>query len=176
MTENVATTAWDEPNEELLEAFWVRARTMAKLNPLEVVVGQDDLSSLRPAAFAFGDTPAMASRLCELVISGKKRATSSWVPSYEAEGEELPSKGELSILLDGSGIPRALLRTTQVRVIPFDEVGADVAEAEAEGSFEQWKVEHEDFFKRECEELGIPFDKSQNVVVEYFDVLYKHTV
>ena len=41
---------------------------------------------------------------------------------YEAVGESLPEAGDLSIVLDGAGHPRALIATTDVRIVPFDEV------------------------------------------------------
>ena len=64
---------------------------------------------------------------------GARRDTASSLWDYEAEGEPLPTAGDLSILLDGRGEPRAVLRTTDVHVAPFGEVGAGHARAEGEG-------------------------------------------
>lgn len=164
-----------EPREEDLEAFWIRAKNRAKLYPLEVVLGQDDLSSLRPAAFAFGADRALADRLCALVLEGKKKATSSWLVSYDVSGVPAPEVGELAILCDGSGMPRALLRNTRVERVPFSQIGADVAEAEGEGTLARWQADHEEFFRAECEATGIDFDPAGLVLVEYFEVLYSHT-
>ncbi|WP_353066052.1 hypothetical protein [Arcanobacterium hippocoleae] len=60
------------PRADYLDAFWTRAINAARLNPAEAFMAQDDLLSLRPAAFAFGDTAEMANMLCDLVISGKR--------------------------------------------------------------------------------------------------------
>lgn len=156
-----------------LEAFWTRARNVAGIAPLEAVLGQDDAASLRPPAFAFGDGPEMSDRLAKLVLDGKKSATSAWLASYEAEGIDIPEVGDLSIMCDGADRPLALLRTADVRKIPFADVGPEIAQAEGEGTLDEWKVEHRDFFARECAALGIEFDPEGEVVVEFFEVVYR---
>ena len=156
-----------------LEAFWTRARNVAGIAPLEAVLGQDDAASLRPPAFAFGDSPEMSDRLAKLVLDGEKSATSAWLASYEAEGIEIPEVGDLSIMCDGADRPLALLRTADVRKIPFADVGPEIARAEGEGTLDEWKAEHRDFFARECATLGIEFDPEGDVVVEFVEVLYR---
>ena len=71
-----------DPDRKSLEAFWVRARNLCHIAPLEAVLGQDDVSSLCPPAFSFGDTPELADRLAKLVLDGEKTATSGWRASY----------------------------------------------------------------------------------------------
>ncbi len=156
-----------------LEAFWTRARNVAGIAPLEAVLGQDDAASLRPPAFAFGDSPEMSDRLAKLVLDGENSATSAWLASYEAEGIDIPEVGDLSIMCDGADRPLALLRTADVRKIPFADVGPEIARAEGEGTLDEWKAEHRDFFARECATLGIEFDPEGDVVVEFVEVLYR---
>ena len=156
-----------------LEAFWTRARNVAGIAPLEAVLGQDDAASLRPPAFAFGDSQEMSDRLAKLVLDGEKSATSAWLASYEAEGIDIPEVGDLSIMCDGADRPLALLRTADVRKIPFADVGPEIARAEGEGTLDEWKAEHRDFFARECAALGIEFDPEGDVVVEFVEVLYR---
>ena len=146
---------------------------MAGIAPLEAVLGQDDAASLRPPAFAFGDGPDMSDRLAKLVLDGEKSATSAWLASYEAEGIDIPEVGDLSIMCDGADRPLALLRTADVRKIPFADVGPEIAQAEGEGTLDEWKAEHRDFFARECAALGIEFDPEGEVVVEFFEVVYR---
>ena len=163
------------PVEEALDAFWTRAITAARLNPAEAVMGQDDRLSLRPSAWAFGITREEADELCALVLSGKKTATSSYGPAY-APGEGRPEAGDFSILLDGSGMPRALLQNDRIAVTPFNQVGEDVARAEGEGdlSLEYWKAEHERVFAEDAKASGAEFDPSGDVITEFFTVLYQH--
>ena len=161
-----------DPDRKSLEAFWVRARNLCHIAPLEAVLGQDDVSSLCPPAFSFGNTPELADRLAKLVLDGEKTATSGWRASYEAEGIDLPERGDLAIMCDGRGEPLALLRNSEVRVIGFQEADSEISDAEGEGPFESWKAAHEDFFAQECQDLGIDYDPDGDIVVEFFDVLH----
>lgn len=163
-----------DPNESPeLEAFWLHAATKAKVQPVPGVLGQNVPSSLRPPAFSLGDgTPASADRLAQLIVSGAKRATSSYGPSYAAEGVAYPEVGDLSILLDGASRPVALLRNSEVTTYRFCDVPADVADAEGEGTHAQWVADHRAVFAAEAEANGDLFDETGIVVVEYFDVLF----
>ena len=172
--ESSDATLPDDPVDPHLEAFWDRARTVAGFNRTEVLTGLDDTASLRPSAFSLGATQGAADELAGLVVAGKKTATSSWLAAYEHEGAELPRVGELSIICDGVGHPRALIRDTEVRVLGFDEADHEIAAAEGEGPFDYWKSAHEAFFRQECETLGIEYDPAGKIVVEFFEVLYKH--
>lgn len=160
------------PAEADLEAFWTHAIIAGRLNPIDGVGGQTDLVSLRPGAFAFGETRRAANELAELVIAGRKTATSSYSAAYGAEDESFPGVDDLWILCDGEGRPRALLRNTEVKVVPFNEVGQDVARAEGAADLPAWRAEHEQFFRREGGELGYAFDPAGGVVIEFFTVLY----
>ena len=172
--EEVESTLPTEPEDPHLEAFWDRARTVAGFNRTEVLTGLDDTASLRPSAFSLGATKEVADELARLVVSGEKTATSSRVAAYEREGADLPRVGELSIVCDGAGHPRALIRDTEIRILGFQEADHEIAAAEGEGPFEHWKTAHEAFFRQECEALGIEYDPAGKIVVEFFEVLYKH--
>ncbi|MFC5370834.1 ASCH domain-containing protein [Arcanobacterium bovis] len=161
-----------EPRSADLEAFWIHAINAAKLNLAESFSSQDDLTSLRPSSFAFGMDREQANRLCELVTQGKKRATSSYLPSYAKAGVPIPTVGDLSILCDGDGVPRALLCNTAIEIVPFADVDEHVAQAEGEGSYADWVRAHRDFFEREISDLGGEFDERAEVITEFFETLY----
>ena len=120
----------------------------AKLNPTGYYTGERPLGSLRPPVWAFGAAPEQADELLALVLAGVKTATASALWGYEAEGEELPTPGALDILTDSRGVPQALVVTTQVDIVPFDEVSAEHAHLEGEGdrSLATWREVHERFF------------------------------
>ena len=98
-------------DEQALEAFWNRARTRAKLYPLESVLGADDMSAFRPPTFA-GENPQ---EFCEGVLAGEIDAIHTLRADFPDDAP-VPRVGELSILLDGEGIPQALLRTRRVEM------------------------------------------------------------
>ena len=163
-----------QPGEGPLESFWRNARRHAHVESIvPAYFGAGALELVTPPAWSFGSTPEQADELLDLVLSGEKTATASAAWDYEAEGEPLPKVGELSIVTDSQGRPRALLQTTSVDVRPFDEVDAEHAYLEGEGdrSLEFWRRVHEQFFTDHAEH-GHGFSMTMPVVLERFDLLY----
>ena len=60
-----------------------------------------------------------------------------------------------------------------VDVVPFEDVTADCAAAEGDGTLAAWKKAHRKAFAAACEEIGRDFDESMKCVCEYFDVVYR---
>lgn len=145
---------------DTLRAFWDRVRANLPTVPVEV-----------PEAWAFGATPEHADSLLELVLTGVKTGTASAVWDYETDGDPMPEAGDLSILLDGRGTPRAVIQTTSVTVVPFDRVTEEHAQAEGEGrrTLRDWREIHERFW-REHSTRG--FAPDMPVLCERFAVLW----
>ena len=96
-------------------------------------------------SFAFGDGPALADELLDLVMKGIKTATCS------TEDEPNTSKlGERWIVLDGRGEPRCVIESTEVSYCRFDQVDAAFARDEGEGdrSLAHWRDAHRRYFGR----------------------------
>ena len=111
--------------------------------------------------------------LLALVLDGTKTGTAGALWDYEAEGEPIAEVGSLWIILDGSARPRALIETTAVAVVPFDQVDAEHARSEGEDdlSLASWRRIHEDFFRSHAShDRG--FQPDMPVVCERFRVLY----
>lgn len=152
-----------------IEAFWRHARAAAGLGdalPDGVTEAQP------PPTQSFGATPEQADELLELILTGVKTGTACPLRDYELEGDPIPQVGDLSIVLDGAGRPRALIRTTDVRVVRFDQVTQQHARAEGEGdrTLEHWRAVHEWFFKEYDPHLR-GFSSYMPVVCELFEVL-----
>lgn len=149
------------PDAAGLDAFWAAARE-----------DHPGLPARRPEAWAFGATSEQADELLALVLGGIKTATASALWDYEAAGEPIPQVGELSIVLDGSGRPRAVLETTDVEIVPFDQVDSAHAHAEGEGdrSLEHWRWVHEAFWREHGEDPR-GFEPDMPVVCERFRLL-----
>ena len=96
-------------------------------------------------SFAFGDGPALADELLDLVIRGSKTATCS---TEDEPNTSTPS--ERWIVLDGRGTPRCVIETTEVTYRRFGEVDAAFAYEEGEGdrSLEYWRNAHRKYFGR----------------------------
>ena len=79
-------------------------------------------------SFAFGDSPALADELLELVIKRIKTATCS---TEDEPNTSMP--GERWVVLDGRGEPRCVIESTEVTYRKFMEVDAAFAHDEGEG-------------------------------------------
>jgi uncharacterized protein YhfF len=96
-------------------------------------------------SFAFGDSPALADELLELVLNGTKTATCS------TEDEPNISKPcERWIVLDGKGDPKCVIESIEVTFQRYTEVDAKFAFDEGEGdrSLAYWREAHRQYFRR----------------------------
>ncbi len=65
----------------------------------------------------------LADRLVRLVLDGVKTATAS-LPSEFGPQRPIPRPGDLSVVLDGSGRPRCVIETTEMRLLAAFAVDA----------------------------------------------------
>lgn len=164
-------------DDETYDAFWERAKEHLRLNAAPGYFGASALEAIRPPAWSFGYTPELADELLELVLEGRKTAGAGALWEYEVEDEPLPTVGTLGIVLDGAGQPRAVVVTTAVEVVPFDQVTEEHARLEGEGdlSLAYWREAHRHFFtglaERSADAQG--FSDDMPVVCEQFDVVYQ---
>ena len=159
-----------DEQQDLIQQFWVLAEGHAKLGDIDVIVGKQWSQTMPPPAWSFGDSPELADELLGLVVQGKKTATSSLYDEYVDSDEVLPSRGDLSIILDSEGTPTVLIKTVEVQVVPFGEVTESQAAAEGEGdqTLESWRADHRRYWQRSGTEVS---DDTQ-VVWERFKILY----
>ncbi|MDR0284006.1 MAG: ASCH domain-containing protein [Propionibacteriaceae bacterium] len=159
----------DAPDSQLGE-FWALTQRYAHVGDLDVVMGREWGGALPPPAWSFGDNPEVADDLLGLVLDGRKRATSGLKEEYEAEDEPLPRPGDLAILVDGAGRPRALIRDVEVRVTRWADVTAAqaAAEGEGDGTLAGWRAIHEAAWAGR----GQSVTADTEVVWERFKVLY----
>jgi uncharacterized protein YhfF len=127
-----------------------------------------------PEVWHFCDNETDANELVNLVREGVKRATCSLVWAYEAEGENIPQPGLISIITDWDGNPHCVIETTDVQVTPFKDVDSVLARDEGEGdkSLDYWRKVHWDAFSRECSALGRTPTDTMLVVCQRFRVLF----
>lgn len=120
-------------------------------------------------AFQFGGLPDW---LADLVVKGKKTATTSGYIFYELENEALPQVGDYDIVLNGKDQPVAAIQIQSVEVMPMNEVSEEYALAEGEGDFNFWWEAHEKFFTEELKVYGKKFSPDLLVVCERFKKIY----
>lgn len=129
----------------------------------------DTLKTRYPGAQAwgFGDSPAMADELANLVIKGVKTASCGSLAAFNAEGFA-PTPGSYHIILNGQEAPVCVIRIVSLRLVRFCDVTQAFASKEGEGdlSLEYWQKEHQAFFTRE----GV-FAEDMELVAEEFTVV-----
>jgi uncharacterized protein YhfF len=130
----------------------------------------------KPDAFCFGGEGEIADELAALVLAGKKRATASLAVEYTSLGEALPKAGDLSIILNGTGSPVAIIERTSVEVVPFHAVTAEFAatESEGDGSLKYWQEAHTWYFGQVCERLGGRLEATTPVLCQCFKMVWPH--
>lgn len=139
--------------------------------------GSDAAASAVAAPYTswqFGYGVEQGDRLLAYVFSGSKRATAGALWTYESDGETVPRPGDFSVVTDGSGVARCVIRTTSVAIVPFDEVDERFAHDEGEGdrSLEYWREAHWDYFVRELAAIGATARPDMPVVCEHFEVVF----
>ena len=145
-----------------VERFWAAA----------IDAGSVPADSRYDDADCFGDSVELADELIELIVHGPKRATAGTVADYHADEVAIPEVGDLFVATDGAGQPRAVLRTTEVRVGALSSVDDQFAWDEGEGdrSREYWIDAHTACFIRAYARLGLDFHADIDVVFERFEL------
>ncbi|MFV0393810.1 MAG: ASCH domain-containing protein [Coprobacillaceae bacterium] len=124
--------------------------------------------------FHFDLTEYWANTLLELVLEGKKRATASTVDSWKAEGDPLPKIGNLSIITNWDGIPKCVIETTNLTILPFKDMTYDICKREGEDeTLESWRKGHINYFTQDAKNLNYIFTEDSLVLFEDFEVVYQ---
>lgn len=109
--------------------------------------------------------------LFDLVLKGIKTATSYL---YLKESDLKP-KSFYSILTNWDNSKEILLKTTKIYKTKFKNVTELHAQKEGEGdkTLAYYKKVHTDFFKNECKNHNLFFNKNTEIVCEEFKILKK---
>jgi uncharacterized protein YhfF len=124
-------------------------------------------------SFYFGHTEELAESLLELVLTGKKKATATSLLALELENERVPQAGDFSIVTDFKGNPQCVIKTTNVAIMPFNELTYDIVKREGEDdTLESWQEGHRRFYEADGKEVGYKFTETMPVVFEDFEVVF----
>ncbi len=132
----------------------------------------------RPSTYrdtaAFGITWDDAGEIAPLVRNGTKTASGSLLWSNEVDGKPGPRPGELWIVLAGADEPVCIIETTEVRIIPYDEVPKEYAWEGGEGdrTLSDWRRMYWEYIVSECTRIGREPDRKAPLAMERFRVVY----
>jgi len=120
-------------------------------------------------AFAFGEGKEIQDELCNLVLAGKKVATTS----VYLEEEEYPHIGSYSIVLDSSCEPRCIIQTKKYLIMPIKEMTYDICKLEGEDDcLDTWLDTHVRMVNKDLDEYGYKFSFEQPIFFEIFEKVY----
>ena len=116
-----------------------------------------------------------ADELANLVLEGKKIATTSSLIAYQSENVPLPEIGSYSVVQFDNDEAACIIQTTNITLKPFDEVDEEFAAKEGEGdlSLAYWQEVHRIFLGMDYEAINKPFDEKGICVLEEFKLIYK---
>ncbi|MEF7476881.1 ASCH domain-containing protein [Pediococcus pentosaceus] len=113
-------------------------------------------------------------KLAQLVVTGKKTATSSSLISYTYEEERMPVVNQYDVVLDGFDQPVAIIQYTKIEIMPIKEVSNLFASLEGEGDLSLsywWYNVHKKIFTAELEAWGKQFSDELLIVCQTFKVV-----
>ncbi len=112
--------------------------------------------------------------LLDLVLKGKKQATASSLYYFEKTGEKIPEVGDYFIVTDFEGLPKGVIKTTEVTIVPFKDLDFETVKREGEDkNLKSWQSKHKRFFTQDGEQNGYDFSLNMPVVFEDFKLVYK---
>jgi uncharacterized protein YhfF len=128
----------------------------------------------------YGATPGEASEtateIAGLMRAGTKTSTGSLEWVYEAEGRRPPRAGDLSIVLDGHDRPVCIIETTEVTVLPYDEMGDErfaYEGGEGDRTLAGWRQMYWRYIVSECARLHREPTPKAPLVCERFRAVYR---
>jgi uncharacterized protein YhfF len=123
------------------------------------------------SAAALGHTARLADERAELVAVGIKRAQATLLREFQDDLEPLPQPGDHLVVLDGSGTPRAIVRTTHVELRHFNEIDEVFAREAGEGdlTLRWWLTAHRQDFAELAEREGFEAHEGLELVLEFFE-------
>ncbi len=123
---------------------------------------------------AFGFTWDDAREIAPLVRNGTKTATGGLAWSNEADRKPAPRPGDLWIVLAGPDEPVCIIETTEVQVIPFDEVPEEYAWWGGEGdrTLGDWRRIYWELIVSECKRIRREPSMKAPLAMERFRVVY----
>ncbi|WP_405198427.1 ASCH domain-containing protein [Christiangramia sp. LLG6405-1] len=147
-----------------IEKFWNR---FVSSNP-------DYCSKAIPQSYYFCDNKKDADECADLVVKDIKKATATSLWWFQQHNEILPKVGDLAIVTDWKGNPKAIIKTTKIEHVAFNQITAEFAEIEGEGdkSLKYWQEVHQAYYEREMETYSDEFDENMIIACEHFRRIY----
>ena len=80
---------------------------------------------------------------------------------------------DLNIITDWNKVPKAIILTTKIELIKFNEITTKFAQREGEGdkSLDYWRKVHKIYYNREMQDYKGEFSEDMIIVCQYFKTI-----
>ncbi|NQX10062.1 ASCH domain-containing protein [Microbacteriaceae bacterium VKM Ac-2855] len=158
-------TPLPQPDAGAAEHMWAE---YVLAHPQRAALGDEHPVSM------FGDSVEFADLSLGAVLRGLKTGTASLVVEYAEDDEPLPRIGGHWIACDGSGRPRAVLRTVSLELGPIESLTESFAwdEGENDRSRAGWLAGHRRYWQRTRTAVGSMWSEELEVVFERIRVVW----
>ncbi len=127
-------------------------------------------------AWTFCGGGPFTDELTDLVLARRKFGTASAYDDYVYNNsvDEIPHKGDYSVILRDNGDAACVLRNYDVYIRPFNEVSPfhGYSEGENDRSLQSWREIHARAFAPDLEKQGHPLQGDSKIICEKFTVEY----
>ena len=140
-----------------------------------IAENQEFKEAYLPDSWHFCDNEKDAKETAQLTVDGVKQATSSSLWWFNKNNESLPEIGDIYIVTDWYRIAKAIIRTTKIEQVPFNQITEEYAAIEGEGdkSLKYWKEVHWKYYSREMKEFDEKPTEDMVIVCEHFETIWK---
>lgn len=126
---------------------------------------------------SIGGSPQATETITKLILDELKTGTftSPWM--YDGDRTITPVVGGYSVLTDSTDTPRAVLKTTGLMTLPFNQITENetALDGPAVRPLDVWRPIHVTFFTNELTTRGKSFVEDMPVTVEKFEVVCRGT-
>ncbi len=122
---------------------------------------------------SIGSSPKARDAITELILQQRKTGTftSPWI--YQDDPSLTPVVGGYWVLTDSTQTPRAVMRTSDLKTLPFNEITEQetAVDGPALRRLEAWRSVHVAYFSRELKPRDKAFEETMPITMETFEVV-----
>lgn len=106
------------------------------------------------------------------LLAGKKTCAFFSFATFAIDNEELPVSDEYYIVLDANREAVCVIKTSAVKILPYDQVTWEMAAREGEdSSLEEWRAKTRENLEEEGDIVGFEFSPDIKLVYVQFEVV-----
>ena len=119
----------------------------------------------------FGENPQRGALFASRIAEGKTTAAARSAWSYEFRGEPIPEPGDTAVVTNWDGTASAVIRFTEVDVVPFKEMSPEFILQSKDARPEFLKDLYREILEKEAAEAGRTPDDEMPIVCQRFQIV-----